>query len=130
MPKENVVIKACKTHGTTDFVLEGRGYYRCKTCRRERVAEQRRKNKRILVQEHGGQCVLCGYNKSIRALHFHHVDPTQKSFGLAFKGKTPGIKKMREEAKKCVLLCSNCHMEVEDGMHNNHAWSMGKTAPC
>jgi ferredoxin len=23
---------------------------------------------------------------------------------------------LRDEAQKCVLLCSNCHAEVEDGM--------------
>lgn len=28
----------------------------------------------------GGKCIVCGYNKSIRALQFHHLDPTQKDY--------------------------------------------------
>lgn len=92
-----------------------------------RVAAQRKKNKVTLVTEFGGKCILCDYNKSIRALHFHHVDPSTKSFGLAANGVTTGVGKMREEAKKCVLLCSNCHAEVEDGMHNDLVWRNWKT---
>ena len=108
--------RECKHHGLTDFVLEGRGYYRCKQCRIERVASQRRKNKETLVQEHGGSCAICGYGKSNRALHFHHLDPETKSFSVGFKGRTSGIDKMRDEAKKCLLVCSNCHCEIEDGI--------------
>jgi hypothetical protein len=32
------------------------------------------------------------------------------------KGVTLALAKLREEAQKCVLLCSNCHAEVEDGL--------------
>lgn len=106
----------CKQHGETIFVLEGRGYYRCRQCRMDRVAEQRRKNKRTVVAEAGGCCQICGYSRCVRSLHFHHIDPSTKSFGLAAKGHTTGIRRMREEVKKCILLCSNCHGEVEEGL--------------
>jgi len=36
--------------------------------------------------------------------------------GLAKRGFTRSIEKMRAEAAKCVLLCSNCHAEVEAGI--------------
>jgi hypothetical protein len=39
----------------------------------------------------------------------------KKSFGLASRGITRSIDQVREEAKKCVLLCSNCHAMVEAG---------------
>jgi hypothetical protein len=48
-------------------------------------------------------------------LHFHHVDPTQKAFSLARQGVTRSLESARAEAAKCVLLCSNCHAEVEAG---------------
>lgn len=64
----------------------------------------------------GGKCKLCGYNKCHRALHFHHLDPDKKSFGISEKGSTHSWDKMVEESKKCVLLCSNCHAEVESGL--------------
>lgn len=84
----------------------------------------------MLVEEHGGACTLCGYNRSQRALHFHHVDPQNKSFNVSFKGKTSSIKKMREEAAKCALVCSNCHAEIEDGLTNIPKWPTGKAARC
>ncbi|HEV2820015.1 MAG TPA: hypothetical protein VGW11_05860, partial [Solirubrobacteraceae bacterium] len=49
------------------------------------------------------------------ALHFHHVDPKTKAFSLSFAGVTRSIAAAREEAAKCVLVCANCHAEVEAG---------------
>ena len=48
------------------------------------------------------------------ALQFHHVDPSTKAFTLR-DGDTRSLARMREEASKCVLLCANCHAEVEAG---------------
>ena len=108
--------RICKTHGLTDFVLEGRGYYRCKACRMQRVMDWRRRAKLRLIAEAGGCCRICGYDRYSGALHFHHRDPSQKEFGLAKRGFTRSYEKMRAEAAKCVLLCSNCHAEVEAGV--------------
>ena len=105
--------RVCATHGETEFVLEGRGYYRCKRCRQQRVIDWRRRARVKLVAEAGGACMLCGYDRYIGALHFHHIDPSQKEFAVSGRGFTRSIQKMREEAAKCVLLCSNCHAEVE-----------------
>lgn len=105
----------CGRHGETEFVLEGRGYYRCKQCRMEHVVRHRRKLKAILVEEAGGRCVLCGYDRNVRALEFHHIDPSEKRFTLSANGVTLSLDALRAEARKCVLLCSNCHAEVEDG---------------
>ena len=69
------VVLRCRHHGDTDFILEGRGQYRCKQCRAESVVRHRRKVKETLVREAGGKCVLCGYSRVIGALHFHHWTP-------------------------------------------------------
>jgi 5-methylcytosine-specific restriction endonuclease McrA len=108
-------MRVCATHGTTEFVLEGRGYYRCKKCRQQRVLEWRRRARLILIAEAGGACIICGYDRCVGALHFHHLDPARKEFGISRRGFTRSIEKMRAEAAKCVLLCSNCHAEVEAG---------------
>lgn len=105
----------CRRHGVTEFQLEGSGRYRCLACRAEAVVRRRRKVKRILVAEAGGRCVRCGYDRCVRALHFHHRDPSSKAFGLSGRGYTRGIAALRAEAEKCELLCSNCHAEVEEG---------------
>jgi hypothetical protein len=80
------------------------------------VTRRRRKVKQILVDEAGGGCRLCGYDRCVAALHFHHLDRATKSFHLSQQGVTRSLAAARAEARKCVLLCSNCHAEVEAGV--------------
>ncbi len=70
----------------------------------------------MAVQYGGGKCQICGYAKSIRALTFHHRNPSEKDFGLSDRGLTRSWEKTKNEIKKCVLLCANCHAEVHDGL--------------
>jgi transposase len=105
----------CPIHGLSDFVARSDGRFRCARCRSEAVSKRRRSVKQILVEEAGGGCVLCGYSRCHRALEFHHLDPPEKRFQLA-SGWTPSLAKLQAEARKCVLLCSNCHAEVEAGI--------------
>lgn len=114
LPKK--ITRSCRRHGETGFVLEGRGYYRCLRCRAEAVGKRRRTIKRKLVEEAGGCCAICGYSRCQQALQFHHVDPATKSFHLGHNGICRSLTKSRAEAKKCVLLCANCHAEVEAGV--------------
>jgi transposase-like protein len=110
-----IIQMRCKTHGLTDFWLEGRGAYRCMRCRVEAVARRRRNVRDTLISEAGGRCVICAYDRCAAALHFHHLDPASKRFSIR-SGRTPSLQSLREEAEKCVLLCSNCHAEVESGV--------------
>ncbi len=107
--------RRCGRHGRTKFVLEARGSYRCMKCRGEDVSAWRRRAKRLLVEEAGGRCQICGYDRYIGALQFHHLDPSTKSFSLSMRGCTRSIGELRAEAAKCQLLCANCHAEVEHG---------------
>jgi hypothetical protein len=60
--------------------------------------------------------VICGYSRCQQALQFHHLDPATKRFHLGHNGVCRSLTKSRAEAKKCVLLCANCHAEVEAGL--------------
>jgi len=107
----------CPRHGDVEFVREASGRsHRCVVCRVEHVSAARRRRKRLLVEEAGGACVLCGYSRCVAALHFHHLDPADKRFGFGNRGLARSVTAMRQEAEKCVLLCSNCHAEVEHGV--------------
>jgi hypothetical protein len=68
----------------------------------------------MLLNEFGGKCTKCGYNKCNGALSFHHTDPSKKDFGVSNKGITRSYKAVLAEAKKCVLLCLNCHAEEHE----------------
>jgi hypothetical protein len=106
----------CRKHGRTKHVsVASERRLRCAKCRAEAVSRRRRKVKEILVAEAGGKCALCGYARHSAALQFHHVDPATKLFGLGVRGITRSIERLRAEAAKCVLLCANCHAELEVG---------------
>ena len=106
----------CRQHGWTTFVVRNDGGSACLQCRSERVKARRRRLKEILVEEAGGVCSVCGYDRYVGALEFHHRDRETKRFGLGQRGLTRSLEELREEAAKCVLLCSNCHVEVEAGL--------------
>jgi len=85
-----------------------------RACRTESVVRRRARVRFQLIEEAGGRCLLCGHDRKMAALQFHHVDPTTKLFTLR-NGDTRSLKRMRAEAAKCILLCANCHAEVESG---------------
>jgi hypothetical protein len=106
---------SCKKHGLTEFALRSDGYYRCLRCSVDAVQRWRRNARRRLVEEFGGACAICGFDQPV-SLEFHHLDRETKEFGFAARGITRSYESLREEAKKCVLLCSNCHAQVEAGI--------------
>lgn len=101
----------CKWH-TCEKELSGRQKQFCSpNCKNKfYVTQNRKKNKERLVHEFGGKCVWCGYNKSNAALQFHHTED-DKEFGIASAGRTWSYIKLLTEAKKCILICANCHAE-------------------
>ena len=70
-----------------------------------------------LIKLAGGKCSLCGYNKNLAALAFHHLDSAEKDFKLDMRSlSNRGLKTVLAELDKCILVCHNCHSEL----HNPH----------
>jgi hypothetical protein len=63
-----------------------------------------------LKYERGGKCEICGYNKRVKLLQFHHTGI--KSFTVSSRNRYLSIEKLRIEANKCQLLCPTCHYEI------------------
>jgi len=80
------------------------------------VINWRKRTKRRLIEYKGGSCELCGYYKCDRALEFHHLNPEEKDFSIS--GKSLSFDKLKDEVDKCMLVCSNCHCEIHDGLIN------------
>jgi hypothetical protein len=53
-------------------------------------------------------CSKCE-EKRYHVLDFHHTDPTQKEMHIG--SKKGSYKKIEQEIKKCIVLCSNCHRD-------------------
>ncbi len=85
----------------------------------EAVKQWRKNTKQKVIIAMGNSCQICNYNKCNDALEFHHLDATQKEFGLGYiMAKPTKWTYIVEEMKKCILLCSNCHREVHKGVAN------------
>ena len=84
---------------------------RCGSCL---VNANRVNRKEFLVKHLGGKCVLCGYDKCVKALHFHHIEPSSKKFTVS-GNHCRNMVDLLKEVEKCCLLCANCHTEVEAG---------------
>jgi len=79
----------------------------------QKVTNWRRRAKKKLVEYKGGKCIICDYNKCIKALEFHHINPKDKSFRINSNTMlSHSNKDIIKELSKCILLCSNCHREL------------------
>lgn len=102
----------------------------CKACNIKAARERRQKNvekyrkigrnrdkqriakkKQEAVNYKGGKCQVCGYNKCLAVLEFHHINPNEKEFDISrtWSRKWETIKK---ELDKCICVCANCHREI------------------
>lgn len=93
-----------------------RTYSKRKESNKKSVNKRRKQNKKLLVEYKGGKCELCGYNKCIAALDFHHKNPLEKEISLT--GNTFSFERQKKEADKCMLVCANCHREIHYNLLN------------
>lgn len=108
----------------SEFHLKGRDrkklMTRCKRCdnalRSERALRQRDANIKAVWEAVGGaRCAVCGEDDPI-VIHFHHLDPTQKTANVSklLRYHVP-LDRILEEVSKCAMLCANCHLRVHAG---------------
>ncbi len=79
------------------------------------VSNRRRILKQRSIEYKGGKCQICGYKRFQGALDLHHIDPKTKEFGISYKGYSRSWVKIQTELDKCILVCANCHREIEGG---------------
>ena len=70
------------------------------------------------IEALGGKCVICGGIFDDCCYDFHHLIPQEKDFTIS-SSNTNGARswiKIRDELKKCALLCANCHRRYHSGL--------------
>lgn len=82
---------------------------------RDRAKENIASNRRFIDRyKRFCSCRLCGEKEPI-ALDLHHLDPLGKDANVAHL-HTGSRKRIKNEIRKCVVLCSNCHRKVHAGI--------------
>lgn len=76
--------------------------------RRQYVNRFNKKLKEKYVSLLGGKCEVCGYNKHIGSLDFHHKDKSKENIRES-KTKSFEVKILNGTIQ---LLCANCHRET------------------
>lgn len=89
--------------------------YRNRERRRKTKAAWIRERKAELILLHGGKCSACGlkFDGCSAVFDFHHKRPRYKKFNINNASLNKySFAKMKQEAKKCLLLCANCHRRL------------------
>ena len=118
----------CNKHGCSDLVTLKSGRVECRICQREYQNKHYKtnnyyyKNKASLrnnflsnflirVKRLRG-CENCG-EKRWWVLDFHHINSDTKLFNVATCISFGySMNKIKNEIRKCVVLCSNCHRDL------------------
>ena len=90
---------------------------KCKKCNKQYMQKYHMQFKIISNNLKLNGCAICGYNKCMDCLEFHHSNPKDKKFGINIRNieKRNNIK-IAEELNKCILLCNRCHREKHSGV--------------
>lgn len=113
----------CKLCGVSKAITNENFYKRtngifhrwCKDCNNRITYKKQVQRKKEAVDYKGGKCIVCGYNKYIGALDFHHLDPSKKEFNIG-RLRAYTFTKIKSELDKCVCVCRNCHAEIHHGL--------------
>ena len=67
-------------------------------------------------------CAHCGFKDDPVALDFHHENRADKIINVSshWRSSWKQFEKMKEEMKKCIVLCANCHRLEEKRIRNEN----------
>lgn len=77
------------------------------------VVNFRRRIKTALVESFGNKCQVCGVSYPQSVYDFHHLNPAEKEFCVGAQSTTRSKADTAREAKKCIMVCANCHRLIE-----------------
>jgi hypothetical protein len=105
--------------------------YRCKQCFSNRMRDiykndpkrkklqvkliERRIQDELNAMKRNAGCKYCKENEPI-CLDFHHENASLKEENVSHWVHRKSRSKAIEEAKKCIVVCSNCHRKLHNGI--------------
>lgn len=108
---KNKTCNKCLNYYSKDHYLHNREAYLVNIKNRKQYLREF-----ILRIKKRASCPLCG-EKRYWVLEFHHLDKNDKEYNIArMPSYGYSIKKIKEELRKCIILCANCHKDLHHGI--------------
>ncbi len=92
------------------YIPEKRTYADRAEYLKKAVMARRKKLRDMALEYGGGKCILCSYNRSRRAMVFHHLMPQRRTLVFRFEDSL-------SRGKKCLLNWKNAYYIVEIATH-------------
>jgi hypothetical protein len=108
----NPSCKKCDVVLSNENIASKKHYPICKSCNSARAMKREKDGKKQAVEYMGGCCSTCGYDRCIRALEFHHLEPDKKTKDFEKRFKVWSFERQKKELENCIIVCSNCHREI------------------
>lgn len=105
--------------GVCDVPGCGRKHMGHGLCANHYRQEMRRRFWRALLAERGDRCSKCKRRYPIAVYDLHHRDPSTKEFAVSNQIGNRSLDELLAEARKCDLLCANCHRALHAGGWSN-----------
>ena len=96
--------KACRKIYRDKHYLEHKEYYKDKAAKYKAKKNEEFNSLRATLK-----CAICGEDRHW-CLDFHHINPEEKEASVVKLKESP--RKLKEELKKCIVLCANCHRDL------------------
>ncbi len=116
--KEKVNVKTCpcckEEKDVKLFYGDGKTYdtnYWCKPCYNRYKYQYVKDRKKAFVRSLGNECEKCGIkhdDKNTAIFDFHHRNEKTKKADWT-RMRNWSLERQRDELKKCILVCANCH---------------------
>jgi len=87
-------------------------------CRQHYKQFLKKARSEMLIKALGGRCQKCQKIYPIGVYDFHHTNPKNKKFSISSQITNKSEDELLKEAKKCHLLCANCHRILHFGEFN------------
>jgi hypothetical protein len=105
-------------------LLKNEGWERwsksCLACNRKKQRSLEKEERARIKQAFGNRCSVCGYDRCKAALHFHHKEGKKGLWKEIRKGSV-SLRELRARPERFVLLCANCHIELEEEVRRNES---------
>ena len=78
---------------------------------RKNIRDNKDKVKNLILENKKSGCIKCGEDHP-SCLDFHHLENKEFNVGGSYNNK--GYQQVKNEIKKCIILCANCHRKLHN----------------